>query len=75
MKKFVAVKSYGVVKIHLPHTNGNYYTLCGMDGDDDSASVDQHIVSVPKGAKVNCDDCIAIWEICKDYSDKDFKRT
>jgi len=72
MSKYVAILTGGVVKVHLPHTNGNYATLCGMDGDDPDPVVDQETVSVPKDAKVDCDDCIAIWSVCRQFTARDF---
>lgn len=68
--KFVAVKINGIVSVHLPHTNGNYYTLCGLDGSDEY--VGQEIVDVPIGAKVDCTDCLHIWEVCKLFTARDF---
>lgn len=70
MTKYVAVKVEGVINVHLPHTDGNYYTLCGLDGADEW--VEQEIVGVPKGAKVDCVHCLRIWETCKEFSKKDF---
>jgi len=75
MSKYVAVKIDDEIQIHLPHTTGNYYTLCGLDGADEAASVNQSTVNVPKGAKVNCVECLHIWELCKQFSAKDFERT
>ncbi len=40
-KQLVAIKANGRVEVHLPCHNGNYATLCGMDGDDDHYTVDQ----------------------------------
>jgi hypothetical protein len=57
MTKYFATKTAGVVTVHLPHTSGNYYTLCGEDGDDPSVNVDSVAVDVPKGAKINCPEC------------------
>ena len=71
-RRYVAVKTAGVIKVHLPHTDGNYYTLCGEDGDDPSEAVDSVAVNVPKGAKVNCTHCLRIWEVCKMFTAKDF---
>lgn len=72
MAKYVAVLHDGVLTVHLPHTTGNYYTLCGEDGDDDDPTVDSIAADVPKGAKVDCWECKRIWELCKSFSAKDF---
>jgi hypothetical protein len=73
MSRYVAVKIYGKITVHLPHTTGNYYTLCGLDGNDEDRKVEQITVDVPIGWKVDCEDCIRIWSVCNKYSEKDFK--
>lgn len=75
MSKYVAVKIDDEIQIHLPHTTGNYYTLCGLDGADEDSHVNQSAVDVPEGAKVTCLECFHIWKICKTFSAKDFERT
>ena len=65
--ELVAIRTEGRLTIHFPHTTGNYATLCGMDGDDPSAEVDQAEVEIPKNAKVNCKDCIAIFDLTHEY--------
>ena len=72
MTRYVAVKTAGVIKVHLPDIDGNYYTLCGEDGDDPSAKVDSVAVPTPKGAKIDCVYCRHIWELCKTFTAKDF---
>ena len=70
MSKFVAIEAQGVVRVHLPHTTGNYDTLCGLDANDPGV---QHFpASVPKGAKVDCPDCKAIWAVAKCFRATDF---
>jgi hypothetical protein len=71
-KQYFATITAGVVTVHLPHTSGNYYTLCGEDGDDPSKNIDSVATDVPKGAKINCVECRRIWEVCKPYTNKDF---
>ena len=73
MTKYVAVLLDGELTIHLPHTDGNYYTLCGLDGMDES--VGQEVADVPKGAKVDCKECHNIWLLAKGFSAKDFEHT
>ena len=70
MAKYVAVLLDGKLTIHLPHTSGNYYTLCGLDGMD--SLVGQEITDVPKGSKVDCIECRSIWNVCKTFTSKDF---
>jgi hypothetical protein len=71
--RFVAVKSDDVTEIHLPPVNGNYATLCGLDGND--AEVGQFPVPVPVGAKVTCQECHALWLLVSTYKPSDFART
>ena len=72
MSKYVAILHDGEIKIHLPHTNGNYATLCGEDGDDPNPHVDSKEINVPKGAKVDCAECLHIWQVCRRFTPKDF---
>jgi len=72
MDKYVAILHDGVLTVHLPHTTGNYYTLCGEDGFDDDPSVDSVAADVPEGAKVDCHECKRIWDTCKLFTAKDF---
>lgn len=73
-KKLVAILSGGVTSIHFPHKNGNYATLCGMDGDDPDKTVDQMEIELPKNARVDCEDCIALFDVCKKYKESDLCR-
>ena len=70
--RYVAVKTDGRVTVHMPHENGNYYTLCGMGGDDPDRSVDQEIALVPSGAKIDCLDCFQLWNVSRKYRIDDF---
>ena len=69
--RFAAVLLDDQLTIHLPHTDGNYYTLCGLDGMD--SEVGQAVADVPKGAKVTCKECRYIWRLAKEYTAKDFQ--
>lgn len=71
MSKFVAISCQGVVQVHLPHSTGNYDTLCGMDADD--PAIEHFPAEVPKGAKVDCPDCKGLWEVAKRFRATDFK--
>lgn len=59
--KIVGVESDGVVEWHIPGVGGpDYATLCGLDGDD--STVGQRLVDhVPRGAKIDCEQCCTIW--------------
>lgn len=72
MSKYIAVRMNDEVIVHLPGAIGDYATLCGLDGNDDSRSVDQHPTDVPRNAKVNCAHCSALWKTARRYSAKDF---
>lgn len=74
--KYVAVKMYDEISVHIPgNKTGNYYTLCGLDGADENPAVDQKTIDVPNGKKIDCDMCLAIWEMCQRYTKKDFAGT
>lgn len=64
----IAIKRYGEIEIHFVHPTGNYASLCGMDGNDDSPSVDQVTVDLPSNAKVNCSECIRTFYFVKELS-------
>lgn len=73
MKKgrFVAVKSDGIIEIHAHGAAGDYYTLCGLDGDDPHKTVSQMAEDVPKGAKINCPQCAEIIRRARLYTEHD----
>lgn len=70
--KYVALSHMGEIEIHLPDTTQNYATLCGMDGDDPHLSVQQAEAPIPRGAKVTCQLCYAIWKVAQRYSRSEF---
>lgn len=72
MSKFVAILTAGAISVHLPDTTGNYATLCGLDGADEHAAVDQQQAAVPPKAKVTCQHCKNIWAVAKQYRATDF---
>lgn len=59
--KIVGVECEGVVRWHVPGVAGpDYATLCGLDGED--PSVGQRLLGKsPRGTKVNCEQCSAVW--------------
>jgi len=68
--KIVAVKIEGVITTHLPSENGNYTTLCGLDGDD--PSIGQELHKLKGKAWVDCAHCTSIFRVCSRFSPKDF---
>jgi len=75
MSKFRAVEIEGEVKIHLPNPSGTgeFYTLCGLDGDEAHPVLRQKSAPVPKGARVNCHDCYQIWKLAQEFERVDFE--
>ncbi|MFH1633754.1 MAG: hypothetical protein ABIG63_07040 [Chloroflexota bacterium] len=71
---YVAISSNGPVGIHFLDTTGCYATLCAMDGDDPDPSVNQKIVPVPRGGRVDCRQCIAIYDAVQGYTEDDIDR-
>jgi len=70
--KYVAVRSDDVTEIHAHGVGaGDYYTLCGLDGDDPIFDVAQMVALVPKGAKINCPQCAAIIRSARRYTERD----
>lgn len=70
MNRFVTVDIDGEIQTHLPHPTENYATLCGLDGDDSDHNTRQSIAE--PGKQVDCQHCIAIFELCRRYRAKDF---
>lgn len=68
--KFVSVKIDGQITTHLPDAAGNYATLCGLDGHD--SAIGQEECATPKGAKVDCVHCTAIFFTCREFKPRDF---
>lgn len=71
----VTIKAFEGTRTHFVHPNGEYATICGMDGDDDNEAVMQETIDTPKGAKVDCEHCIAIFDQCKKYSERNIDRS
>lgn len=61
----IAIKNDGVVQVHIRFEAFGYATLCGMDGNDVAADVDQRTVELPRNAKVDCPHCRGIWVAAK----------
>lgn len=62
MEQLVAISFQGTVEHHIPAVNddGYFATLCGLSGEGD----DQELTDSTK-LTVECPQCIAIWEKCK----------
>lgn len=69
----VAIRNEGELFIHMTSTTGNYATACGLDGADNHDSVQQEDATVPRGAKINCENCKAIWQLTKQYRASEFE--
>jgi len=68
---FVTIVVAGESTVHFPDWSGNYETLCQMDGNDNDSFVQHRTVKTKKGAKVNCQQCINIWEYCQQFNESD----
>lgn len=60
MKKIIGVKEEGFTGWHLVSDNGDFATLCGLDGDDPMAG-QLGLVEPRRGQKVTCPQCKSIW--------------
>lgn len=70
--QFVAVSIDGNVGIHAPSGAGpDYSTLCGVDPDD--PVIGHYHAKVPRGVKIDCDQCRAIYDAAKLLRVSDFK--
>ena len=68
---YVAIKIGNEIDVHMaPNGVSDYDTACGIDGDDEV--LDQSVVPVPRGAKINCYACRSIWLAAQGYSSEDF---
>lgn len=71
-RKFVAVRSDGVFTVHAASSLGNYATLCTLSTDDDEEVGRE--VPLPRGAKINCRDCVALIVEAKKYRAADIAK-
>lgn len=69
--KYIAIKTDGKIEVHAHSTLFNYVTLCGMDGNDPLLNMET--VDLPKGAKIDCDHCLAVFKEARKFSKADFK--
>lgn len=68
--KYVTVKTDSGQFTHIPGWVGDYETLCGLACDDES--LDMKVIQTPKGYRVDCLQCVLIWEMAQKYKSKDF---
>lgn len=69
-RKFVAFRCNAeTTEVHIPG-NGNYGTLCGIDGDDPFAG--QCPTPLPPNPYITCRDCEQLWKTCRRYTARDF---
>lgn len=70
---FIAVSVDGVVGFHIVG-DGNYATLCGLDGDDPSPAVQQRIAELPNVPRIDCVNCWRAFVACQQLRLSDFSR-
>ncbi len=70
--KRIALEIDGLREIHAAASNnGNYATLCGLDGDDPGIGQQSGGTARP-GEKINCHQCIGVWLAAKPYQTSSF---
>lgn len=74
MSKLVTIRTIGVISVHFTDWTGNHSTFCGLDGDDDHKFVDQKLLPTSPGAKVDCQQCIAMFDHLKKFNEDDIRR-
>lgn len=67
--RFVLIESDGVTETHASPALGEYATLCGLDGDDESAG--QRPIGERRSGKIDCADCLAMIRLAKTYKARD----
>ena len=66
--KVIGVELDGIVEWHVPGVSGaDYVTLCGLDGNDPSIG-QTGTVEAPRGTKINCQQCRAIWRSLRELN-------
>jgi hypothetical protein len=68
----IGVRCKSSIEYHI-RGNGNFDTLCGLDGDDPLAGT-FGTIAPKRGDKINCPQCKAIWDIIahSGLTNKDF---
>lgn len=70
--KIPCIEIDGKLTTHMGSADGDYATLCGLDGDDQNWHVNQIPVETPIGAKINCVQCWDIFNTARKYKYSDF---
>lgn len=70
MKSKITIKCDDDTFTHIATDRGSYATICGLDGDD--PVVGQKTVKTPRGQKVDCPHCCAIWCDIQQWQAEDF---
>jgi len=67
----VAITCNGRTEVHASglECGGDYVALCGLAGNDPPEQV---TVALPPGAKIDCDQCMQLWEAWLQYGAGDF---
>lgn len=64
----VAIRTENGVEVHAKG-DGKYTSLCGLAGDDPPDLV---VVPVPRGARIDCSQCRAMWDAWRRFTRQDF---
>ena len=71
MSKYIAIEiEDDGVKVHAVSTCSGYATLCGLDGGISDGS--QREVGLLIGSRIDCPQCLQIWEVAKGLRKRDF---
>lgn len=63
----------GMLEIHAQSHNAATDTLCGCDSNDPHQQVRTRPTALPRGAKIDCEQCrLIIWH-CKKYNKTQFR--
>ncbi len=67
----VSIETEDIIQHHLPSATAIYFTLCQL-GNDPDKYVSQKIVNTLWGSRVNCQQCLSIFEVTSKYNKGDF---
>lgn len=68
-ERFVIIENYGEQEAHAVSAVGEYATLCGLDGDDETCG--QKMIGAAAKAKITCNDCAQIIQASWRYKRSD----
>jgi hypothetical protein len=69
-RRYIAIEVDGIRHCHAA-SDGNYATLCGLDGDDPPEQV---TVPLMIGERINCPQCRDLIFAAKQFRPKDFEK-